>query len=234
MKKGKQLRTAILGPGGVLADAALYWVDGQYLFHTQAEQGEQIKFLSAAALREAFAKEPVDLGWLPAGVNRAGLCSRGAWMMRWHAPAIYTIRIDGRKTALRVPMPALVWFGRGRSYYLWAMKGATLEPGGRLYRAPVSNVSASGGLVCFGKNAHPDVSKGGFEATWRTFWNTYFNEDHDGGKSKAAPEKILPRLRQLAGAAAYPVADLVSMGITLDEGIARLTRGKEAAWADLD
>lgn len=232
MKKTSQIQPAILGPLGVRAEAALYWVEGQYLFHSSGDAGEQVKFLSAAALREAFAKEPVDLGWLPAGVNRAGVSSRGAWMVRWHAPAVYAIRIEGRKAALRVPMPALVWFGQKRSYYLWAMKGKTFDPDGRLYRAPVSNVSALTGLVCFGQNAHPDVAKGGFEATWKTFWTTYFNNDHDRDKSRSNPAAILPRLRQLAGAREYPAADLVEVRATLNAAIARLTRQEGATWED--
>lgn len=234
MKKTTQIQPAILAPNGARAAAALYWVDDQYLFHATGEQGEQVKFLSAATLREAFAKEPIDLGWLPAGVQRAGISSRGSWMVRWHAPAVYTIHIEGRKTPLRVPMPALVWFGQRKSYYLWAMRGKVFEPDGRLYCAPLSNVSAATGLVCFGSNAHPDVAKGGFEPAWRIFWEAPFNEDHDKGKSKAHPESILAQLRACAGARVWPAEDLVRMDFTLNAAIARLTRQSQGGdqWED--
>jgi PRTRC genetic system protein B len=229
-KPNKQIRTAILAPGGMRADAALYFVGDEMLFHGVSEQGaEQIKFLPSATCREAFAKEPLDSGWLPPGVNRYGTGSRGVWMVRWHPPAMYAVRLDDRKTPLRVPMPSLIWFGQKHHYYIFAARERDFTPNAALYHAPMANVNHYG-LICFGKNAHPDVAKGGFDPTWRTFWDAPFNNDHDDGKSKAFPDAVNDHLCQLARAKAteYPLKDLVSMNTSLNGAIERLTkRGNE-------
>lgn len=221
-----QIRPAIIGPSGVRADAALYFVDGQYLFHGVREDGaEQVKFLSAASVREAFAKEPMDMGWLPAGINRCGQGSRGKWLVRWHPPAIYSVHLDGRKASLRVPMPSLIWFGQKHKYYIFAAREQAFTPNAALYHAPLANVNSIG-LICFGQNQHPDVAKGGFDQAWKTFWDAPFSDHHDDGKSKAHPKDISAQLRALAQGKAqtYPVKDLASMNISLDKAVERLTR----------
>lgn len=223
----KQIRPAIIAPGGLRADAALYFVADEFLFHGVTGEAEQIKFLSSASLREAFAKEPMDSGWLPPGVNRYGVGSKGAWMVRWHTPAVYKIQIDGRKQPLRVPMPSLVWFGIKNNYYIFAAREKAFTPNAALYSAPVANVSKHG-LICFGQNAHPDVAKGGFDVAWRMFWEAPFNTDHDNGKSKKFPDRINDQLIALhrQKASQYPAGDLVSMNINLGAAIERLTRRK--------
>ncbi len=221
----QQIRPAIIGPMGLRAKAALYFVQDQILFHGQTDNGqEHVKFLSTATLRQAFANEPVDSGWLPAGINRCGTCSRGAWMVRWNAPALYTIYLDGRKSPIKVPMPSLIWFGIRHHYYIFAAREKAFSPKARLYHAPLANVGDLG-LICFGQNPHPDVAKGGFDPAWRTFWEAPFNNHHDDGKSKAYPESVNDQLRALARRRAkiYPTADLVSLGTTLEKAIDLLT-----------
>lgn len=216
---------SIVGPGGVHAQAALYWVDDQYLFeHVATDGARQVKFLGAASLREAFVQEPVDSGWLPHNVARCGVGGRGAWMVRWHEPAVYSVRIAGRTRPLRIPLPSLVWFGQGTHYYIWAAREKKFSPKAALYCAPVANVNRLG-LICFGQNAHPDVGKGGFDKAWETFWQAPFNQDHDDGKSKKFPRAINDQLRLLARTKAtqYPLNDLVSMHATLERAIKRLT-----------
>lgn len=228
----RQIRPAIFGPDGVQAKAALYFVDDQVLFHGVTDDGvEQIKFLSSATLREAFAKEPIDSGWLPPGVNRCGTSAKGTWMVRWHDPAVYTVRLDGRKTPIRVPMPALIWFGQKNNYYIFAAREKAFSPKATLYHAPLANVSRIG-LICFGKNQHPDVARGGFDVAWRTFWDAPFNDHHDDGKSKKHPATVNDHLRAIARqrARVYPVADMVSMGTTLTDAITRLTRRGTDQW----
>src|SRR5262249_38498117 len=146
------------------------------------------KYVSPGAVRQAFAAEPIDSGWLPAGVCRWGISAKGAWMLRWHAPAQYNVWLPGRKQVLRVPMPALVFFAQGHAYYLWAMKGRVFNPKGELCHAPCANVNSSAGLICWGENRHPDVGTGCFDAMWATFWDAPFSGSHAAGKSKAYPE----------------------------------------------
>ena len=218
------------------ATAALFWIEDEELLFQSVRDGAQVsKHVSPAAARQAFVNEPVDSGWLPPGVNRWGQSSRGTWMLRWHAPALYTVRLAKRKQALKVPMPALVWFGQGRKYYIFAQTDARFEPDGELYLAPLANVNKHG-LICFGKNEHPDVTKGGFETAWQTFWAAPFNDDHSQGKSleQGNNGSINLLLQALARRkdAAYPVKDLVSMKTTLEQALAKLTRREQDAGGD--
>lgn len=209
------------------ATAAIYFVDEQLAFEQVVERGTSLKYISPAAARSAFAGQPIDSGWLPVGVQRCGQSHRGAWMVRWHPPAIYTIRFDGPKARFKVPMPALVFFGRGSHYYLWAMQGKTLNPTARLFRAPVANVNGSG-LICFGRNAHPAVP-GGFEACWKLFWSAPFNDDHSQGKHPKHQGSINPFLIELSRkrATTYPASQLVRSEYTLESAIERLTDSGE-------
>lgn len=229
MRKSKQLKPVVpvtlAAPAG--ADAALYFLDGQYVFQAVRENALIQKFVAPAAVREAFAKEPADSGWLPANVARGGHSSRGQWMVRWNPPALYTITIEGRAKPLRVPMPSLIWFGQKTHYYIFAAREEQFTDSNRvaLYHAPLPNVN-SVGLICFGKNEHPDVAKGGFDKSWRTFWDAPFNDHQDDGKSRQFPNSVNEQLIRLARAkaTAYPLDDLVAMNISLERAIERLAR----------
>lgn len=223
------------------AEAALFFVEGQYLLKWIEGGVEYGKYLSPASARAAFAKEPIDSGWLPSGVLRCGNGSRGAWMLKWFEPAIYRMTIDvaakeekaKRKVkalrSIRVPMPSLIWFGQKSHYYIFAAKESKFKSDAILYRAPLPNVD-SHGLICFGQNTHMDVAKGGFDKTWKTFWEAPFSDHHDNGKSNSEKDHVLTALSSLAKARAtkYPLGDLVKANTTLESVIAQLTRRSEA------
>lgn len=209
------------------ADAALCFISDQfYLRYLDKDGGQQGKFLSPAAVHQALKGEPIDSGWLPAGVSRWGTGSRGTWMLRYHEPAVYTfgLELKSRRRRLRVPMPALVFFGLGNAYYVWAMKGNKLDVKAALYRAPVSNTNNIG-LICFGSNPHPDAGKGGFETAWKSFLEAPFNDHWTNGKSLRHPNDINAQLIELhrSKATAYPAADLVAAGGTLEQTIEKFT-----------
>ena len=218
----KSQSQTIMPPEG--CQAALFFLDGQYLFTYDGDGAVHSKFVSPAAVRQAFAGEPVDSGWLPEGVIRWGSGSRGTWMVRYHAPAVYRVIIEGERS-FRVPMPPLIWFGQKTHYYIWAVKGKSFDPKAQLYRAPLPNVNLNG-LICFGKNAHPDVAKGGFDKTWRTFWEAPFNGDHANTKSHAHKKDVREQLRAVAKSKekTYPSTDLVRMGHTVESAIEMHTR----------
>jgi hypothetical protein len=211
------------------ADAALCFIHDQFYLKYINDGAQVGKFLSAASVKAAFSGSAEDSGWLPENVKRCGNGSRGRWMLGYYAPAIYTVKLDlpnlaKKYKAIKVPMPALVWFGIGHNYYIFAMKGNRFDAKGAIYHAPLANVNGHG-LICFGKNQHPAVDKGGFEKTWLTFWDAPFNDDHSGGKSKGAPaSSINLKLIELhkAKAATYPANDLVAIG-SLEKAVQRLT-----------
>jgi PRTRC genetic system protein B len=210
-------------PAGTKAALCFIDDDQYYLQYTEGEK-QAGKFLSPVAVRSAFRNESIDTGWLPIGVNRAGENAKGKWMLRWQFAAHYAVNLESRKRSILLPMPALVWFGIGNAYYIWAMKENTFNPKAELFHAPVANVNKLG-LICFGQNAHPDVAKDGFDKTWRTFWEAPFNNDHSDGKSKSIKGSINLKLLELhkAKATSYPVADLQPMGMTLEQAVEKLT-----------
>lgn len=211
------------------ANAALYFLEGEYCFQAVDDAALAQKFISPASVRNAFAKESLDSGWLPPGVNRYGVGAKGAWMVRWHEPAVYTVHLAGRKEPLRVPMPSLIFIGQKHNYFIVAAKEKVFTQSAALYHAPLANVGSSG-LICFGQNPHPDVAQGGFEKAWRTFWDAPFNNHQDNGKSQQYPDDINLQLKALtvAKAKTYPLRDLMPMHTTLNAAIERLTkRGNE-------
>jgi PRTRC genetic system protein B len=216
-------------------EAALFFLEGQYLFQHDGDGQLKSKFVSPAAVARAFRKEAIDSGWLPQDelkVMRWGTGSKGAWMVGYKEPSVYSVLIasdNAKPQKLRLPMPAFVWIGQKHNYFIIAVKGKKFDPKADLYHAPLPNVGSSG-LICFGKNPHPDVAKGGFEGAWRTFWEAPFNDHQDNGKSRSHRDHVLAQLRKVAKskAKAYPADDLVRFGSTLEQVIEKLaSRGND-------
>jgi PRTRC genetic system protein B len=198
-------------PAGVKPNAAIFLLDSEFLLVTNREGQLEQKYVSPGALRQAFAAEPIDSGWIPAGVRRWGISAKGTWMLRWHAPAVYPVWLPGRKRQVKVPFPALVFFAQGHAYYIWAMKGDKFDPKGRLWNAPCANVSGLG-LICWGENPHPDVATGCFDRQWATFWEAPFSPNWAADKSRQF-KNANDRLADLArrGAKEYPENDLTPL-----------------------
>jgi hypothetical protein len=198
-------------PPGVKPQAAIYLLESEFLFVAERAGKIEQKYVSPGALRQAFSAEPIDSGWIPAGVRRWGVSVKGTWMLRWHAPALYPIWLPNRKRQVKVPFPGLIFFAQGSKYYIWATKGGAFDPKAKLWNAPCANVNALG-LICWGQNAHPDVATGCFEKMWATFWEAPFSPNWATGKS-AAFANANDRLADLAkrGATAYPEDDLTPL-----------------------
>jgi PRTRC genetic system protein B len=209
------------------AVAAIYFVEGQYLFHARGDGGETIKYLSPSLVRQAFAMEPIDSGWLSPETLRWGTCKKGHYVINFHRPARRRLLIqndDGRTaSALTVPLPGLVFAGLDQSWYVWAVRARRFAPDLELFHAPLPNVGGTG-LICFGKNSHPEVGKDGARAAWELFISSPFNSHHADGKSREYPENVISRLTFLhrRKAARYPVRDLVSLRCALNEAVRRL------------
>jgi PRTRC genetic system protein B len=209
------------------AEAALYIYPGQWLFQWVDSGRQFFKYVSPATVRQALSKEPIDSGWIPANVIRWGTSRAGVFMVGFYPPALYDVPVEmeGQPVALRIPLPALVFAGINSGYYMWAMKDAVLNPSGQLFQAPLPNINKFG-LICFGSNDHPHVSRGGFQRAWEMIWRSAWNDHHMQDRSKAAPADVRTQLKSLheAQAQEFPLDDLVPMHTTLDGAVKRLTR----------
>ncbi len=221
MKTKQQIKSA--APVLQNLQSSLHFCDGQ-LFYQSYKSGT-IKPIATEAARQAFSTQPIDSGWLPPNVNRWGHGNKGQWMCEFVAPNVYTLTLAlaGQHKTITVPMPSLIWFGQGNNFYIWAAKQKHFTPDAELFAAPVPNVTASSGIICFGGKNKNRVEKGGFEKAWELFWEMAFNKDHSGGKSNQHKEDVTKQLLALASSKAksYPLGDLVPMRTTLNQVVNR-------------
>jgi PRTRC genetic system protein B len=203
-------------------EAALLFLKGQFaLRYHDSSKGTAIKLLSPESVRAAISNTPVDSGWLPAAVRRWGCTQKGEYAVMFISPARHTLRLTNtwkerfpgrRYLSVDVPLPGLVFAGRGAHYYVWACTGKP-APEAPLYQAPLPNVHDDG-LICYGDNHPPEAGPRSIEKAWRLFINTPFNDHLRGGPSKQYPDDVREKLLSLAEAqaSAYPTDDLVRQG----------------------
>jgi hypothetical protein len=222
-------RSELIIPVGVRPQAAILILENEFLLCANAADGEvEQKYVSPAAVRQAFAAEPIDSGWIPEGVRRWGVCSKGTWMLRWHAPAVYSAWLPDRKRQVRTPMPALVFFGIGKAYYIWAMKGDRFDPKGQLYNAPCANVNGVG-LICWGSNPHEDCATG-FDRMWKLFWEAPFSGDHEAGANGRMAELAKRRAKRFPEEKLTPLSHRLFPTPTLEAVVERMTRRGGDSW----
>lgn len=211
---------------------------GQYRFvMVNAEGGLVERFVSDAAVREAFAGIPVDSGWMNNDAASPAVCRwgdgrTGQWAVLYVPPAMHELEVtnDGSGqayaiTRIQAPLPALAFVGLGTNYYVFAMKTPRLDPYQELYRCPLPNVYASG-EVCWGLLKPPRSTPRSIFDAWRLFVGSTFNNHMASAKSRRAREDVRAVLLEMArspGVAHYPVADLVRQvedgGMTLDRAV---------------
>lgn len=223
------------------AEAALYFLPGQYVLQYSASGCQAVKFLGPKAVAAAFSKEAVDSGWLPPGTIRAGVSNAGHYLITFHPPAVREIFVEWgngsrRKIATwRVALPALVVAGIRSAYYVWAVSNfaGTVHPDLKIARAPFPNLNNLG-LVCFGANPHLQVQNGGFARTLETFWAAPFSDHQTNGKCSSEPADVRKLLKQLHDqkATEFPAGELQPMGATLDSAVDRLINRKADVMED--
>lgn len=223
--------------------------DGQFLFASKnLEGGLMERFISDAAVREAFAGVPVDSGWMRPEVVRWGDGRNGQWAIAFFAPAVWELEITRESTPaeglndqaaspeltstlerLKVPLPGIVWFGIGTQYYVWAVKTEHLRPELEIFRCPLPNVYVDG-KVCWGLVRPPLCTARTLFDAWQLFITSTFNNHLASGKSKKFTDDVRVLLRELAAGvdpraplATFPVQELVRQvdqrGVTLDTAI---------------
>jgi PRTRC genetic system protein B len=206
-------------------DAELLFAEGSYLLHYR-DQGKHIyKALSAGAIERAFSQQKKnDSNWLWQRLVRHGQCGLTDWAVAFLSRSNYLLQVSDRQ--LRVPMPSFVFMGIGRDYFVWAVKETTFQPSSRFYRAPIPNVNAVDGKVCFGNVEVPTACLQTIKEAWSLFIESNFNQDLTNGKSKRFSQNILSQLEVLHAKGLegkrcrYPLSDLVAIGrtgITVDD-----------------
>ena len=197
--------------------------EGQLLFSMMNQAGGIRQwYISEAAARAAFSELPVDSKWFNRELTCPGVCrwgdgGLGEWAVLFIPPAIHRLEIsnDGsgepyKADHLDVPLPALAFFGLNNNYYVFAMKTPTLDPYQELYCCPLPNVYASG-EVCWGYLKPPRADARSIVDAWALFIKSTFNNHMANGKSKRCREDVRELLRELGGAADYPLKDLVQL-----------------------
>jgi len=117
--------------------------------------------------------------------------------------------------AWRVPLPGLVFYGRGYNYALFAVLERPAADTTQLYMAPVPNVHEKG--VCLGSAPFPKAGPATMRPAVEAFFSSKFNRDLSNRKSRAYPDCVLDQWRALheAGAESYPVDDLIGTNLAL-------------------
>lgn len=195
--------------------------EGQYVFCMTNEAGGLVeRFVSPAAVRQAFTNLPVESGWLPPGIARWGNGIIGEWAVAFIPPAVHELEIT-RETAgieataagdvmpgtpvvtnqevdhLRVPLPGLVWFGIGTHYHIWAVKTETLQPHQEIYRVPLPNVYQDGS-ICWGQVKPERMTAVTLSKAYDLLMSATFTNHLTAGKSKREREDVRIVLRDLA------------------------------------
>jgi PRTRC genetic system protein B len=211
--------TRVIGPmddPDIPYQAALYFLEGDYLYRCRTGSALTSKFVTAKDLAAAFAHVEQDSGWLDAGVVRSGYGPRGTWYVYWAPPQQVEIRI-GEEEPIHVPIPLTVMMGRGTDYYLWALRGQKFAPGETVFQAPFPNVYPDG-RICWGQNKPGQADPRRAPKLWSTFFTTPFNHDLANGKSRGEIKDVTNRLKKLAdrNKGSYPTRDLISTERTVD------------------
>lgn len=192
--------------------AELLFLDGAYVLHSREGNSSRYKYLSSATLRNAFSGVAIDSGWLDPSVIR--WCSKpsGDWAVKFLAPALY--KLDCNELGiLTVPLPAMVFAGRGTKYWVWALKTQKFNPDARLFNAPLPNVYQRNGDICWGSNRPPACNPQSINTAWNMFIASPFSNHLADGKSQCYDQDIRVQLLALhtKKAKKYPVSDLKAL-----------------------
>ncbi len=209
--------------------AELLILDGTYILHYYDQHVERYKCLSPTALRIAFANAPIDSGWIGEGVVRWGTSKEGEWAVKFIPPEKHILDCDelGR---VQTPMPGLVFVGKGHSYWLWTLATKVFDPDASLWVAPLPNVYAPSGQICWGQHQPPAATAQSINKAWKLFISSPFNSHLSNNKSKRHTNDVRHQLLALhkkqPKACTYPLSDLVPIKeATVSRLIDEITNG---------
>jgi PRTRC genetic system protein B len=117
---------------------------------------------------------------------------------------------DDKPTLFHIPLPPLVFRGRGKTYSIYAVKERPTSKHAQLYNAPFPNVHANGG-ICSGSVRFPECSPETIHDAAELFFRSEFNQDLADGKSLNVEGSVIALWNELDGDGVeeYPLDDLV-------------------------
>lgn len=124
-------------------------------------------------------------------------------------------RMRTEERAYHIPMPPLVFVGRGNAYQIYAVKRRPRDGQERLYHAPCPNVHQHG-VICPGNTPFPICSPQTIESALSLFMeNSLFNGDLGRGKSHHYPDDVRELWAKLEGKRRFPFSQLIGCGRVL-------------------
>lgn len=204
-------------------DAELLFIDRNYILHYLDGNRHIYKSLTSDVLRNAFANEPTDTGWLPKNIIRHGSSALGNWVVCFFPQQRYRLQVQSEQ--LYLPLPSSIFVGISNSYYVWAVKKTKFNSQLLIHHAPLPNVM-NDGRVCWGNICPPIASLSNIESTWWKFIDSTFNQDYTQGKSIKFDNiidrlKLLNRRARISNRSRYPTSDLIPIrdNLTVEEAV---------------
>ncbi len=213
------------------------FLPGQYILRLRNDDGSiRIKPVSGAALRAAFAHEPIDSGWLSPHLRRWGHTERGQFAVLTIPAQKHALRLTSLdrqihpecshgRARIEVALPPLLFAGVGTEYALWALAEDAFSPVAPVYHAPLPNVHANG-RICWGRNTPPPCSPEAIAEAWKLFITSPFNNHLMGGSSRAFDDDVREQLLHMAflNVASYRQDDLVPLRAVAHEVVQQLVK----------
>lgn len=201
------------------AEAALYFLPGQYLFETFGETRHGLKALSSEQVTRAFRDLQTDTGWMDRRVLRYREATDANAILSYLPAGVRTITVafpGDRTETLTLPLPALVLLGKGKDYYLWATSTSKVTRNTRLAGAPLPNIGS--GKICFGKNEVPETHPSTVQTVWKLIFDAPFNGDHSTGRCQTEGD-VRDLLEKLAAdnVKKFPTPQLIMSSSTVED-----------------
>lgn len=201
------------------AEAALYFLPGQYLFETFGEHQNGLKALSSAQVTRAFRDLQTDTSWIDRRVLRYREAMDGNALLSYLPAGVRTITIafpGDRIETLTLPLPTLVLLGKGKDYYLWAAPSSKVTRNTRLAVAPLPNIGSA--KICFGKNEVPETHPSTLPMVWKLIVEAPFNGDHSTGRCQTEND-VRDLLAKLAAdnLKKFPATQLIMSSSTVED-----------------
>ena len=201
------------------AEAALYFLPGQYLFEAFGENSHGLKALSSAQVTRAFRDLRTDTGWIDRRVLRYREATDGNAILSYLPAGIRTITVafpGDRTETLTLPLPTLVLLGKGNDYYLWAASSSKVTRNSRLAVAPLPNIGS--GKICFGRNEIPETHPSTISTVWKLIFDAPFNGDHATGRCQTEND-VRDLIAKLAAGNVkkFPTTQLIMSSSTVED-----------------